>query len=79
MVAGETFSDGWLRPQRPSWLLAASRRPDLRSSAILSSVQSTPNPGPVFLWICWSWLQPTGRRFTQRGVRSSTTKHTFGQ
>jgi len=24
-------------------------------------------------------LQPTGRRFTQRGVRSSTTKHTFGQ
>ena len=73
LVAGEMFSGGWLRPRRQCWLLAASRRPDLRSSAILSSVRSTPNPGPVFLWICWSWLQPMGRRFTQQGVRSSTT------
>src|SRR5271167_1679174 len=79
LVAGEAFSDGWLRPQRQSWLLAASRRPHLRASAILSSVRSTPNLEPEFLRICWSWFRPMGRRFTQRDVRSSTTKHTFRQ
>src|SRR5579863_4916064 len=45
---------GWLRPQRQSWLRAASRRPDLRCSAVLSSVRSTRNLEPGFLWICWS-------------------------
>jgi hypothetical protein len=79
LVAGEVFLGRWLRPQRQSWLRAASRWLDLRCSASLDSVRSTPNLEPGFPRICWSLFQPMGRRFTQQVARSSTTKHTFRQ